>query len=101
MTSTEPALWTSAPTTGFKMPVIAKTIAMKFRAMENVKLHLMVTIMRFARRKRWGSSLMSSLTSAMSAASTAMSLPTPPMAMPTYAFFSAGASLMPSPIMQT
>ena len=54
MTSTEPALWTSAPTTGFKMPVIAKTIAMKFRAMENVRLHLMVTIMRFARRKRWG-----------------------------------------------
>ena len=31
----------------------------------------------------------------------AMSLSTPPMAMPTYAFFRAGASLIPSPIMQT
>ena len=54
MTSTEPALWTSAPTTGFKMPVIAKTIAMKFRAMENVKLHLMVTIIRFGQAQQVG-----------------------------------------------
>ena len=44
---------------------------------------------------------MSSFTRAMSAASTAMSLPTPPMAMPTWARFRAGASLIPSPIMQT
>mgnify|MGYP000284914040 CR=1 FL=1 len=31
----------------------------------------------------------------------AMPLPTPPMAMPTAAFFRAGASLTPSPTMQT
>ena len=29
MTSTLPALWTSAPTTGFSVPVIASTMAMK------------------------------------------------------------------------
>ena len=69
--------------------------------MEKVRLHLMVNIIRRDRESRWGSSRMSSFTRAMSAASTAMSLPMPPMAMPTWARFSAGASLTPSPTMHT
>ena len=100
MTSTEPALCTSAPTTGSSAPVIASTMAAKLSAMEKVMFRRMVRIMRFARRRRCGISRMSSLTKAMSAASTAMSLPTPPMATPTWARLSAGASLTPSPIMQ-
>ena len=34
MTNTDPALCTRAPTTGFKIPRIARTIAKKFSAME-------------------------------------------------------------------
>src|SRR5699024_4039594 len=77
MTSTDPALWTRAPTTGFKVPLIARTMATKFSAMEKVMLTLMVVIIRLDRAMRWGSSFTSSSTRAMSAASTAMSLPTP------------------------
>ena len=33
ITNTEPQLCTKAPTTGFKMPVIANTIATKFKIM--------------------------------------------------------------------
>ena len=40
MTSTDPALWTSAPTTGFKMPVMARTMAIKFSAMEKRQIAL-------------------------------------------------------------
>ena len=69
---------------------MARTMAAKFKAMEKVRLHLMVNIIRRARRSRWGSSWMSSLTRAMSAASTAMSLPTPPMAMPTIGLLQGG-----------
>lgn len=36
MTNTDPALCTSAPTTGFKIPVIARIIAIKFNAMEKL-----------------------------------------------------------------
>ena len=52
MTRTEPALCTSAPTTGFKIPVIASTMARKFKAIEKVRLHLMVTIIRLERARR-------------------------------------------------
>ena len=45
MTSTLPALWTSAPTTGFSVPVMASTMAMKLSVSENVILSLMVRIM--------------------------------------------------------
>ena len=83
ITSTDPALCTRAPTMGLRIPVIARTMAMKFKVMEKVRLHLMVTIILQARSSRWGSSLISSPTRAMSAASTAMSLPIPPMAIPT------------------
>ena len=61
----------------------------------------MVVIMRFDSATRCGSSFTSSFTSAISAASTAMSLPIPPIVIPTSAFFSAGASFTPSPIMHT
>ena len=74
MTSTEPALCTSAPTTGLRTPVIASTMAAKLSAMEKVMFRRMVRIMRFDRRRRCGISRMSSLTKAMSAASTAISL---------------------------
>ena len=40
MTSTEPALCTSAPTTGLSAPVMARTMAMKLSAMEKVRLQL-------------------------------------------------------------
>ena len=52
MTSTEPALCTRAPTTGFSVPLIARTMAMKFNTMEKVMLHLMVAIIRFDRAIR-------------------------------------------------
>ena len=74
---------------------------MKFRVIEKVIFNLMVTIICLDSATRCGSSFTSSSTNAMSAASTAISLPTPPIAIPTSAFFSAGASLMPSPIMHT
>ena len=98
---TLPELCTSAPMTGSITAVMARMMATKFSAMEKVRLHFIVSIMRFARRCRCGSSRSSSPTRTMSAASMAMSLPTPPMAMPTVARLSAGASLMPSPVMQT
>lgn len=101
ITSTEPQLWTNAPTMGLRIPVIARMIARKFKPIEKVRLYFMVVIMRLDSAIRCGSSLISSLTSAMSAASTAISLPMPPIAIPTFAVFKAGASLMPSPIMQT
>lgn len=94
ITNTEPALWTRAPTMGFRIPVMARTIAIKFKVIEKVMFSLMVVIMRLERAMRWGSSFTSSSTRAMSAASTAMSLPTPPMAIPTSARFRAGASLI-------
>ena len=75
MTSMLPALWTSAPTTGFSVPVMASTMAMKLSVSENVILSLMVRIMRLESAMRCGRSLTSSSTSAISAASTAMSLP--------------------------
>ena len=49
ITSTEPALWTSAPTTGPSRPVMASRIAKKLRAMEKVRLHRMVDIIRRAK----------------------------------------------------
>lgn len=76
---------TGAPTTGFSVPVMASTMAMKLSVSENVILSLMVRIMRLESAMRCGSSVTSSSTSAISAASTAMSLPTPPIAMPTSA----------------
>ena len=39
MTKTDPALCTKAPTTGFKMPVMASRMAAKFSAMENARFH--------------------------------------------------------------
>ena len=71
ITNTEPALCTSAPTIRFSMPVTARTIATKLSAIENVRLHFMVVIIRFDNRIKCGSSLTSSSTRAISAASTA------------------------------
>ena len=39
MTRTEPALCTSAPTTGPNTPVVARTMAKKFNPMEKVRFH--------------------------------------------------------------
>lgn len=63
MTNTEPALCTSAPTTGLSTPVIARAMAIKFRVMEKVRLHRMISIMRRASRSRWGSSRLPAATS--------------------------------------
>ena len=52
ITSTDPALCTSAPTTGFSVPLMASTIAKKFSAMEKLMLHLMVVIIRLDRATR-------------------------------------------------
>ena len=38
ITKTEPALWTSAPTTGSSTPVMASTMATKFSPMEKARL---------------------------------------------------------------
>ena len=46
MTSTEPALCTSAPKTGLRMPSIARMIAMKFKIIEKLMFTLMVVSMR-------------------------------------------------------
>ena len=97
MTTMEPALCTWAPITGFKTPVIARIIATKFRIIEKARLYFMATIIFFAKLNKCGNSLISSFISTISAASTAMSLPIQPMAMPSFAFFNAGASLIPSP----
>lgn len=78
MTSTLPALWTSAPITGPSMPGMARPMARKFRHIEKAILSFIVVIMRLLRRSRCGSSVISSFTRAMSAASIAMSLPMPP-----------------------
>ena len=101
MTSTELALCTSAPTTGFSFPIMDNAIAIKFSVIEKVMFSLIVVIIRLESATRCESSRTSSSTSAISAASTAISLPTPPIAMPTSAFLSVGASFTPSPIMQT
>ena len=52
ITSTEPALCTSAPTIGFRIPVIANTMAMKFNVMEKVIFNLIVVIIRLERAIR-------------------------------------------------
>lgn len=41
ITTTEPALCTSAPTTGFRIPVMARTIARKFNPIEKLRLPLL------------------------------------------------------------
>ena len=76
-------------------------MARKFSPIEKLKFSFIVVIIRLDRDIKWGSSLTSSFTNTISAASTAISLPIPPIAIPTVAFFSAGASLIPSPIIQT
>ena len=76
-------------------------MAMKFRVSENVRFSLIVSMVLRDSFVRCGSSSILSSTRTMSAASTAMSVPPAPIAMPTCAFLSAGASLMPSPTMQT
>ena len=68
ITITEPALCTKAPTTGFRIPVIARIMAMKFNVMEKVRLHLIVSIIRLESRSRCGSMWISSFTRAISAA---------------------------------
>ena len=96
MTSTEPALCTSAPTTGSSAPVIASTMAAKLSAMEKVMFRRMVAhhALCQAQKVRYLADVV--VDQSVSAASTAMSLPTPPMATPTWARLSAGASLTPS-----
>ena len=44
MTNTDPQLCTSAPTTGFKIHVMARMIATKFNSMEKDKLNLILFI---------------------------------------------------------
>ena len=58
-----------------RIPVTARMMAIKFSVIENVRFRRMTDIILFERRRRWGSSFMSSSTRAISAASTAMSLP--------------------------
>lgn len=55
ITSTEPALWTRAPTIGLSTPVIASMIAAKFSIIEKLKLILMVVIIFFESSNKWGS----------------------------------------------
>ncbi len=57
MTATEPTLCTSAPRTGFRIPVLARAMARKFSAMDAIRLILIVCIVFFARCKRGGISL--------------------------------------------
>lgn len=57
ITTTEPALCTSAPTTGFRIPAMARTIARRFNPMEKLRLHLIVIIIRLDKAIRCGSSL--------------------------------------------
>ena len=52
ITSTEPALCTRAPTMGFRIPVMASTIAIKFKVIEKVMFSLMVVIIRLERAIR-------------------------------------------------
>ena len=52
ITRTEPALCTSAPITGPRSPVMARVMAIKFKVMENVRLILMVVIIRLERARR-------------------------------------------------
>ena len=101
MTSTEPALCTSAPTTGLRTPVIASTMAAKVErhGEGHVQADGAHHALCQAQKVRYLADVV--VDQAMSAASTAMSLPTPPMATPTWARLSAGASLTPSPIMHT
>ena len=52
ITSTDPALWTRAPTTGFRIPVMARIIAIKFKVIEKVRLHFIVVIILLERDTR-------------------------------------------------
>lgn len=52
ITRTEPALCTRAPTTGFKIPVIARAIAAKFKIIEKLIFNLIVVIIRFDRANK-------------------------------------------------
>ena len=49
ITSTEPALCTNAPTTGFKIPVIASAMARQFSPIEKLKFSFIVVIIRLDR----------------------------------------------------
>ena len=51
ITNTDPKLWTKAPTTGFNIPVIAKIIAKKFKASENVTMNYLVMFLSLIYRK--------------------------------------------------
>lgn len=44
ITSTDPALCTNAPTTGFRIPDMARRIATTFSVMENVRFNFIVLI---------------------------------------------------------
>ncbi len=56
ITSTDPALWTRAPTTGFRMPRHGQEDGHKVQGHGKGQLHRMVPIIRRASRSRWGSS---------------------------------------------
>ena len=77
------------------------TIAAKLMHIDKVMLTLMVLTVALDSRFRYGIFERSSLIRAISAASMAISLPILPIAALTSAVLSAGASLIPSPIIQT
>ena len=52
ITATDPALCTSAPRTGFRFPVMARSMAAKLRPIEKIMFSLMVRIMCFDRESR-------------------------------------------------
>ena len=77
MTITDPILWISAPSIGFRIPKIANAIAVIFRANANPIPILMILIVFLAIPIRWGMSSILSLTNVISAASMLTSLPPP------------------------
>ena len=80
---------------------MAKTIATKFKAMEKVRLHLMVNIIRRARRSRWGQLLDVVVDQGDVRRVHGDVAAHAPHGDAHEGFFRAGASLMPSPIMHT
>ena len=71
MTMTDPILWISAPSIGFRIPIIANAIAMIFRANAKPIPMLIILIVLLAIPIKCGISSILSLIKAISAASKA------------------------------
>ena len=94
-------MWTIAPVTGFNNPNTEQIIAIALIIIDKDILNLIVNNVELDNLLRYGIFSISSPKSAISAASIAISLPIDPIATLTLAVLSAGASLTPSPTIQT